>query len=127
MSDIASNHDILVTWIACHLGMEGFAGVAIDLGSKGPAFLLAGIVLALYVYDMTRKKDPRWYKILLLFVPVVAGVLLHEMFDDLAEHLFEKQNLSERSRSLLSVLVPCGILFVYAGLCVYLFPEVLKR
>jgi hypothetical protein len=107
--------------------MEAVAGVAAEMGARGPAYLFSGIMLSLYVYNMARNRDPRWYNILLLFVPVVAGVLLHQMTDDLAEHLFEKQSLSERSRNLLGVLVPCGLMLIYAGFCVYLAPEVFTR
>ena len=126
MSDIVSSGDILVAWIFVHIGMEGIAGYAADKGARGPGYLFVGITLALYLLNMVLNRDRRWYNILLLFVPVVAGVLLHQMSEGLAEHLFDEESVATRGGSMLAVFVPCGILFLYLWLSFRLAPDAFR-
>lgn len=101
-------------FIVCHLGMEALAGVAADLGYMSPTYLFIGIMLLAYLIYLTRRRQP-WYKLFLLFVPILGGIQLDEMFDDFSDNLAEKQPL-------LAFLVPIAVAIIYTGLCTYLNP-----
>jgi hypothetical protein len=101
-------------FILAHLMMEALAGVAADVGYMGPTYLFIGLMLLAYLIHGKRRHQP-WYKVLLLFVPLIAGVLLDEMFDALSDDLAEKH-------ALLALLAPLAMAVVYAGLCICLWP-----
>jgi hypothetical protein len=75
---------VMSSFIMGHVGMDFLAGKAADDGFWGPTYALIAMTLLAYgVWSLWRRQP--WYNLLLLFVPIIGGMKLHEMFDDVAE------------------------------------------
>jgi hypothetical protein len=109
---------VLVSFVAVHATMEVASGATAAAGIPGPVWLFVGLMLLAYLTYMRLDRQP-WYKLVLVFLPIIGGILLDEMFDTFSDDLVERSPW-------FAFFVPWVIGLTWFGICTYLWPQVLQ-
>ena len=106
-----SKAELLSVFIFGHITMDTIAGAYIEYGGTyGPTYLLIAMTLVLCGIWTARKRQPL-INLVMLFVPVAAGFMLHQMFEDFVDE----------SRWWIALLAPLLVAFLYYELSMFLF------
>jgi hypothetical protein len=80
-----SKAELLSVFVFGHIAMDIIAGAYVEYGGTyGPTYILIVMTIILFGVWTAQKKQPL-LNLVLLFFPVAAGYMLHQMFEDFVD------------------------------------------